>query len=457
MFDPLTPAQSPRHCDLLVVGAGFSGSLLLAHLARSGRVPAHTVWLESQPAAGVGRAWPTDWMPGLANVRAGHLSAWPDAPGDFLDHWAAETGQPATALSLQFPPRADYTGYLQQIRRTTLQHWPATAQLHCATADVLDVQPDGDHWQVTLDNGQCLRARNVVLATGHGTATHPLSAGGGLRDPLLANSWEDLDPQHAVLVIGSGLTAVDTLQQLQARGHRGPITVVSRHGRWPQPHLLQPGPAHVWPASGFARTLRGLLRQFRQHVQAYGDWRAVLDGLRPHSNGLWARLSVSEQHRFQRHLRHHWDRHRHRSAPAVWASLQDWMQTHPVHVQRGSVLGCRPDAGRHWVHWRQPDGRSAALTVDQVYDARARCALDAPLVRRLRERGQVQAHPTGLGLCSTAEGSALDARQRVQAGLYLIGPLRQGALLESTAIPELRVQAAQLASHLLTTINALPA
>jgi len=66
-----------------------------------------------------------------------------------------------------------------------------------------------------------------------------------------------------------------------------------------------------------------------------------------------------------------------------------------------------------------------------------------------RERGLLTPDPLLLGLASTPEGELLDEEGRVVPGLYAVGPPRKGTLHESTAIPEIRTQAAQVAGLVL--------
>jgi uncharacterized NAD(P)/FAD-binding protein YdhS len=71
-----------------------------------------------------------------------------------------------------------------------------------------------------------------------------------------------------------------------------------------------------------------------------------------------------------------------------------------------------------------------------------------PLLGSLFRSGMAVADALGLGLRSDAEGRVLDAQHAPQRGMRLVGALRRGELWESTAGPELRVQAAVAAESL---------
>jgi uncharacterized NAD(P)/FAD-binding protein YdhS len=57
----------------------------------------------------------------------------------------------------------------------------------------------------------------------------------------------------------------------------------------------------------------------------------------------------------------------------------------------------------------------------------------------------VRPDPLGLGIETLPDGRVLAADGTPTPGLYAIGPLLKGVLWETTAIPEIRVQAHALA------------
>ncbi|MFL6003250.1 MAG: hypothetical protein ACJ72P_10615, partial [Nocardioides sp.] len=63
----------------------------------------------------------------------------------------------------------------------------------------------------------------------------------------------------------------------------------------------------------------------------------------------------------------------------------------------------------------------------------------------LQRRGLVAPDPLRLGLDSTPSGQVVGADGVPVPGLYAVGPPRKGTLWESTAIPEIRTQAAEVA------------
>jgi uncharacterized NAD(P)/FAD-binding protein YdhS len=71
-----------------------------------------------------------------------------------------------------------------------------------------------------------------------------------------------------------------------------------------------------------------------------------------------------------------------------------------------------------------------------------------PLFTGLFQQGAARPGPLGLGLDTDNTGRLIDAEGRPSPALWTLGPLRRGQLLETTAIPEIRGQAAALARAL---------
>ena len=68
-------------------------------------------------------------------------------------------------------------------------------------------------------------------------------------------------------------------------------------------------------------------------------------------------------------------------------------------------------------------------------------------------QGLARPDPLFLGLDVDEEGALLDCSRTPSQSLYAIGPARKGCLWETTAVPEIRTQAAQLAEHLVSRLR----
>jgi uncharacterized NAD(P)/FAD-binding protein YdhS len=62
----------------------------------------------------------------------------------------------------------------------------------------------------------------------------------------------------------------------------------------------------------------------------------------------------------------------------------------------------------------------------------------------------------GIGLATSDSGALMGANGDADGDVYTLGPPRRGDLWETTAIPEIRVQARDLAEHLLRRLAVAP-
>jgi uncharacterized NAD(P)/FAD-binding protein YdhS len=416
-----------------VVGGGCSGVLTARELLRC--TGDDVVLVEpDEPGGGLAYGAAQPWH--LLNSRAGAMSADPDDPGHFA-HWAG-------AEPHEFRGRTEYGRYLREVFHRTADEY--AGRLDVRAGHAVEVRPDAT---VRLAGGHIVRADDVVLATGHPAAAQPagMDHPDYLADPWAPGAFDQIPADAPVLLVGAGLTAVDVALTLTSDGRRNaPITAVSRRGQLPLSHTVTAAPPAA-PALDDCATLRDVVRVVRASAAEAGDWRAVVDGLRPRLDELWIALSRDEQEAFLRHLARPWECHRHRMAPSVAARVAELREQGLLGVRAGGVRSIEPiaagglhvelEAGRQWfgavVNCAGPGRLPAAAT---------------PVVRDLLTAGVGRVGPHGLGLDIDGAGRLVARDGSVQERLWLIGPLRRGARWETTAVPEIRAQARRLATDL---------
>jgi uncharacterized NAD(P)/FAD-binding protein YdhS len=396
------------------------------------------VLLDRAGAFARGVAYTTSENVHLLNVPAGRMSADPDAPADFLD-WLVRRQPEANAET--FARRSLYGEYLVE----RLARAPGVV---CRHGEAVDIAATDRGLRLGLEDGATLEASSVVVAPGNlppmlppGWAELPLHL--AWRTPWGGEGpWPSRDAE--VLLLGAGLTAVDVALSLDARGHRGTIHVLSRHGLLPRPNPVRAftGGSDSAPPHG----LRALVRWMRAEAE-HTDARALIDFARPRITELWQALTGAEQRRFLRHVRPWFDVHRHRIAPEVAARLAALDAEGRLRVHAGRLSSVAARGGRLTVQYRpRGERRTASLEValavpctgpDQQLGRVPDRFIVSLLASRLARPG-----PHGIGLATRPDGSVEGpAADR----LWTLGPMRRGELWETTAIPEIRLQARAVA------------
>ncbi len=469
------PAEANGRPAVVIVGGGFSGAVTAAQTLRQARragAALKVVLVERRGAVGEGVAYGTPEPAHLLNVPAGRMSAWPDRPGDFAEWASRRYGEVRLG---EFLPRTWYGEYVRETLLQTAED-AAPAELCVVFDEVRRVarHPAGG-WMVHLAREPSQRAAAVVLAVGHRPPSDPIGGRwSGPRTRFIADPWRPfatdvVRPDEAVVVLGSGLTAVDAVLSLSRHTREAPITLVSRNGLLPQAHAAAPVAAadltrlmsELLAPPGGVRVLdvsRRLRAAVREAESAGGDWRGVVDGLRPHTARLWQSLSTAERRRFLGRLRPFWEVFRHRMAPGVAQRFQGLLDRGDVRLVAGRVESARAQGDVVSVTLRQR-GRDRLTETEASWVVNCTGPLPSnsvesnPVVGSLLVSGVLRPDELALGVETTAAGNAVAADGHAVADLFVVGTLRKPADWESTAVPELRNQAAAAAEGVLGLLS----
>ncbi len=432
--------------DVAVIGGGFSGTMVAAQLARLG---ISSALIEGAGRIGRGIAYSTREPAHVLNVRAEMMSAWPDEPEDFARVIEAEGG-----LAGDFPERRRFGRYLDTILGEAVGNGLVTP----VEATTVSAVPDDQGWRVAMDDGREVHARALVLAIGN-QAPAPMAVGQGVSPERFINNPWGSEAQVAVerlagskgdvLILGTGLTAVDLILSLDANDHRGRIVALSRRGQMPRGHA----PHEPAPVEGDAVPQGNMLALWRWLRRRGGEvgWRGAVDALRPHSRAIWQGLGEAEQARFLRHARPWWDVHRHRIAPQVAERMKQLVGEDRLEIAAGRVQAIREsEAGVEVDIARRGTGRSEtrhfATVVNCTGPLGAMVRTQNPVLRQMIDDRLVAIDRLGMGL-------EVDERDRAAVRAWAVGPMTKGKHWEIIAVPDIRGQAAAVAADIATELD----
>lgn len=443
------PAETHDGCDIAIVGGGASGVLLALRLMRSGHAGLRVAVIERSGRFGRGLAYSTSNPLHLLNTKASDMSASPEEPDQFA-HWLARR-EPRTEAD--FVPRELFGSYLEEQFDEAVR--ASSGSLIPVIDEVVALDHQAGHIVVRGASWRELKAGLVVLATGHGTKSENSDAWRGDPWTFVRSELGELDTRARVLLLGAGLTAIDVALSLIGAGHEGEITALSRRGLFPRAHG-GPAPSRPVDTEAFrSGRLSQRLARFRALQRAGHGWPGIFQSLRPINASLWQALALEERRRFIRHLRPWWDVHRHRMAPEVAQRLEQAQasgqfvvragRVQSIFVDRNSATVTISGRGQPWQETRR---------FDRVIDCRGTdCSISAgsPVLRHLRQTGLAQSDALDLGLAVTAGGAVVSREGLASHRLFALGPPARGELWESTAIPDIRQQAAAMAHVLIRT------
>lgn len=452
---------------IAIIGGGFSGTLLATHLLSSDfDVPTRVILIDRSPRFSRGFAYSTSNRFHLLNVPAQNMSAFPNDPNHFLN-WAQKRDQSITPRS--FVPRMFYGEYLETIlHRANLDKKPNIKfiRLNDEAIDIEDLK--NNEGQILLESGKKFKANKIILATGNYFPKNPkikneefYSSDFYVKDPWSSKALQNLNDTADLLFIGTGLTMVDKAIELKAKGHKGTIYALSRHGLLPSTHKLDLEPIEMSYEALIEKSKQSnfsivdILHDIKtkiRHLDNPENWRQVIDKLRPHVQILWQSLTDRDKQRFLVRLRPLWDIHRHRMAPEISLMLQSMISESQLKIHAGKILEYKINEETKKVEISYLDRVSKEvkiITVSRVLNCSGLefdfCQIEDPLLNKLLNDGTIKPDSLSLGFEASPEGALIDKNSKTSEVLFTLGPALKGKLWETTAVPEIRNQAYKLA------------
>jgi len=473
-----------------IVGGGASGTLtavLLLRTAAQQQRPVRIILIDSAGRHGLGQAYGTTHPWHLLNTPAQQMSALADDPGHLV-RWAAEAGlaagkltgpgacrsaaassaSPAGELAGAFLPRRDYGRYLQDTLAEAERLAGPLGRLSLVSSQVTAIRPGGRGraLRLMLANGS-LDADVAVLATGNLPPALPFPVPAGPRiitDPWAPGALEAAADGSPVVIAGTGLTMIDVAVAVTGTSRRTAVHAISRHGLLPRVHRgLPAGPVEpVWlpvlvNPVGPVR-LAELMWQVRTAMTTRPDgWQDVIDGLRPYLPSLWRRMPAADRQLFLRHVARYWEVHRHRMPPQAARRIAELRCTGQLSVHHGRITAVTEQADGLRIRLSTDDGErklTAGWLVNATGAGADVTAVPDPLLADLLGSGLARPGPLRLGIDATADGAVLDTTGAPSSVLFTLGPPLRGLWYETTAIAEIRQQAAALARRLVSAVQA---
>ncbi|EOX4357305.1 FAD/NAD(P)-binding protein [Vibrio cholerae] len=229
--------------NIVIVGGGASCiSFIYAFIKNKKHVKGEVTItiVEKLKEFGPGNAYMDDLDSNILNTKAEFISVLDDKPGDFFqwtvlnkDKWLEK--YPFLEINKStYVPRALFGLYMADtFEKVCEAASDEGVNINKINDEVFDVSNDAyGYVKVFLKSGKVLVANKLILACG----TQHLSNN---RSGIINNPYPTLGLKNRVAVndkvaiIGSRLSAIDTIIALMESGHNGKITIFSRSGNFP--------------------------------------------------------------------------------------------------------------------------------------------------------------------------------------------------------------------------------
>ena len=450
---------------IAIIGGGFSGCLVFIQLLNKITVPTKISIINKEFPLGRGIAYSTNNHSHLLNVRTARMSAFPDDANHFIN-WILSKKELANYHTPDLPelfvPRAIYGKYIEELLNESIKSKKEFIDTSIFEDEVIDMAKAEIGFDLHLKNAGVINVTKVALCTGIQPPTSIPGARNLKEDErVFINPWdkrstENIKTDDPILIVGSSLTAADTILSLLDNNFAGKIYLLSRHGGIPLAHpIVRPPHEHIDynPEADIHKIFSHLKSKIRSSLHDTHWHEPVLEEIRPHTQQIWQKLTRSQKERFLRHLNHKWSLLRHRLPCQIHDKLHDLIDSGKITLFAGTIENINLESELIDVTWKsRKDHSKNKLQVQRVINCTGPESNiekgQNSLFTHLLQRKLIQADDLKLGIHATADGKIL-VDDKVIENLFVMGINLKSTLWESTAVPELRKQTQELADLLI--------
>lgn len=454
---------------IAIIGGGFCGTMTLIQLIKQSESALNLVLINKIDNSPRGIAYSTYNSKHVLNVPAAKMSAFPDEPDHFIN-WIKSKPDYKDFIDDELPdtflPRNIYGHYLDEIYNSVINNLPEFINLKIIIDEAIDVNVSENGAEIILKNSEPLFADKIVLALGNFIPDNPKIQDNSFfnSDKYFQNPWQkesvlNLERDGSVLIIGTGLTMVDNVISLTDNGFNGKIYAVSTNGYFPLSHKKRKPYTDIIEELHPPYEISKLFSIFRRHIKHVlskgitGE--AVVDAVRPKTQEIWLSLSLNDKIRFMSHIRHLWGVARHRLPKNIYFQMQDLISKGRLEIIGGRLKELKEISGMVYVVIKERKNQELReFIVNRVINCTGPMTdisrIDLPLISNLYKKGLITHDEMKLGINALPDGTVIQKDNSVSPFLFTIGSLLKGILWESTAVPELRVQAKALAGELIS-------
>lgn len=399
----------------------------------------------------------------LLNVITSKMSAFYDEPNHFLD-WVMNHKNYKTEdreiIGQSFLSRKLYGEYLLDVWNNTLeltQEKNISVNIINSVATNMFVK-DSSIEIITKNNNKVV-CDYCVIATGNYEPKDPYiknmdfyKSNKYYKNPWSIDSVKNLKNDLPVLIIGNGLTMVDTVIGLEEQGFKNKIYSISPNGF----NIL----SHKHIGLKYTKlieeltddmSLFDLVKLINKHiknVKKYGiSAEPIIDSLRPYTQKIWNKMSKDEKTIFMSKLRHLWGVARHRIPQHIYEKIQKFRLDNKLNIISGRLLNIDDFESYVGVEFfDKKNNKTTKLKFSRIINCTGPNTdisqqNDNDFLKNCLISGIIKQDDLKLGICAnTKTYQVINSENKTFDNIFTIGSLLKGELWESTAVNEIRNQ-----------------
>jgi uncharacterized NAD(P)/FAD-binding protein YdhS len=459
---------------IAIIGGGFAGTMTAVHLMKQANMPLNIIIINTRFPLITGIAYATHYPGHLLNVPVESISALGKQESHFFN-WLHQHNDfkniPAHTLKKSFAPRKVYAEYLRFIWDEAVANKNTSVNLQLIEDEVINVVPTEPGFQLELKAADPIQADYVVLATGNAIPKNPPIADPSFYDSPLyyKNPWNDqclqnLKSERDILIVGNSLTMIDAVISLLANGFSKNIYTVSPHGFAIMPDDQQVPPYDRIILNEISRPyqlhdLVSLINKHMKRCEKEGLSKlAVVNSIRHNLQQIWIDFSQTDKRTFLKRISPMWNAWRHRTPADMYKKISNLIDAGRLTPITGRLASFaeRDD----YVEVRilnKKANKEISIDVERVINctgSQIDVRLPDSLLNNMYKGGIIDHDPLHISLNADAQsGAVIDADGNTSTQIYTLGNNVKGILWETTAVPEIRTQAENIATGLIKQIK----
>jgi uncharacterized NAD(P)/FAD-binding protein YdhS len=453
-----------------IIGGGFAGTITAVQMIYKLKNAARILLISDAGSLNKGFAYNTYSKKHLLNVITAKMSAFADKPDHFLD-WIMKreefSDKDRTLIANAFLPRQLYGEYLTSLWIEAMETAKSkNISVEFIDSKVVSLEVTPFKVKLTLANKTQIEVDNCVIATGNNIPGNPKITNASFfpnknyfQNPWLIESVLNTNSTRPILIIGNGLTMVDTVLGLIENGFKGEIYSLSPNGFNILPHRHN-GLKYTRFTEELTEniSLLELVKLIHKHIKSVREYgvsaEPVIDSIRPHTQRIWRNLTDKEKQMFMLRLRHLWGVARHRIPLHTHDKIQQLRIDGKLHILSGRIINFSESGDTIFVdYFDKKVNCLKTIETSRIINCTGPetdlMKLENSFLKNCHEQGTIIQDKLRLGIRTNIETfEVINSKGDLQHNLYTLGSNLKGELWESTAVNELRDQAERLASRL---------
>ena len=444
--------------DFLIIGSGFAGAAMTIHLVEAGVDPKN-INVVGPTILGSGNAFGCKHKDYRLNVRSEIMWIHPEKQNEFTN-WAKKNTKDPMALheSGNFYRRNDFAIFVHSKLEKFLQR----KQLIHKKNLVKKIYKEKDGlWVSILNNQEKLTSKNIILATGNPVPSWPFhieekamkQKGGLIENPWCGNWVNNINKRDKILIIGTGLTALDCISALKSSGHEGQIILISKSGKFPPIQAKwERNENPNWPGDKNKELLPStMIKFFKSYLPdnppSTPEWQSSWEELRLDLNQHWNRISDIGKVKLKHKLYSTWSRFRYRASPHTISAKDYFIKNNQIKFYKGYVQNISLEGKGIFLCFF--DG--GEVLVNKVINCSGKG--DDDLIKQIINDKIGVKDIFNETLKVDKNSKVIPFKEKANVGLYMIGPTLMESFGDAVAANKVSMQGLNLAKLLTNQVS----